>query len=152
MQQPFSGFAKSLLERQRYPDLRESPGGPPRRPYDVTAHTLPLLLGVEAVAVPEPFNASLEPLGSATVVPGRVEGDGSTFALDHGTGGLVTLGRLLRERVDVRWALEPFEEGGRTFAAGTLLVPGPARPSSNARQPARRPGPRRPGRAARFAS
>ena len=128
MQQPFSGFAKSLLERQRYPDLRESPGGPPRRPYDVTAHTLPLLLGVEAVAVPEPFTANLEPLGSATVVPGRVEGDGPTFALGHGTGGLVTLGRLLREKVDVRWALEPFEEGGRTFAAGTLLVPGPARP------------------------
>ncbi|HSD30119.1 MAG TPA: M14 family metallopeptidase, partial [Vicinamibacteria bacterium] len=128
MQQPFSGFAKALLERQRYPDLRETAGGTPRRPYDVTAHTLPLLLGVEAVAVKEPFEADLEPVVSAAVVAGRVEGDGPVFALGHGLGDLVALGRLLREEVDVRWSLERFEAHGRTFPAGTLLVPASARP------------------------
>jgi hypothetical protein len=127
MQQPASGFAKALLERQRYPDLREYEGGPPRRPYDVTAHTLPLLLGVEVVAVPAPLEADLEPLEEGGVPPGRVEGDGPRLALGHTSGDLVALSRLLEAGVGVHWALEPFTDEGRSFPLGALLVPASAR-------------------------
>jgi len=59
MGQPYASFANTMLEIQHYPDLREYPGGPPLRPYDVTAHTLGYLLDFDAVAVDGPLDVGL---------------------------------------------------------------------------------------------
>jgi len=60
MRQPYASFANTLLQVQHYPDLRQYPGGPPQRPYDVTAHTLGYLMDFEAVAVDGEIDAPME--------------------------------------------------------------------------------------------
>jgi hypothetical protein len=75
MAQPYGAFAKALLERQDYPNLLDETGHP-IPPYDVTAHTLPLLMGVPVEAVYRPFNtrgvaAPPASLGLRVSVPGE---------------------------------------------------------------------------------
>jgi hypothetical protein len=53
--QPYGAFVKALFERQHYPNLRDKDNHP-IAPYDVTAHTLPLLLNVEVEPITAPFN------------------------------------------------------------------------------------------------
>jgi hypothetical protein len=56
--QPYGSFAKALLENQHYPDLRDA-SGHPISPYDATAHTLSLLMGVAVRSIHQPFVYSL---------------------------------------------------------------------------------------------
>lgn len=58
--QPFRPYLVDLMEPQHYPDLRLYPGGPPKRPYDMTGWTLPLQMGVRVVRVDQPVEISMD--------------------------------------------------------------------------------------------
>jgi hypothetical protein len=72
MKQPYGAFARTLLESQVYPNLREYPGGPPKRPYDVTAHSLNLLMNARADFIKAPFAVDAKPEPTALVIQSRV--------------------------------------------------------------------------------
>ncbi len=100
MAQPFRAYAKDLLEPQDHPDPGMMPPGKMAdQPYDLTAWTLPLQMGVETVVAQRPFEAEFERLGSIPQPVGKWSGKGQAGTwIAAGPNRLATLiNRLHRE-------------------------------------------------------
>ncbi|CAA9532098.1 MAG: hypothetical protein AVDCRST_MAG73-1058 [uncultured Thermomicrobiales bacterium] len=129
MAQPFGGYAKTLMEIQHYPDLQLYPGGPPRPPYDITAHTLPLLLGVLAVRVEAPFAADLAPVAEiplprgGVLVPARSSSRSTCFLIGAESNAAAALvNRLVARGAEVHRSTRAFPYGDRLIEPGAFLV------------------------------
>jgi Zinc carboxypeptidase len=87
MDQPFAPLAKELFEAQQYPDLRETPNGPPKLPYDVTGWTLSMQMDVQVAPVLQPVSAAdraaLEKIEKFAMPAGSVTGTGSAYVVSH---------------------------------------------------------------------
>ena len=126
MGQPFGRFAKTLLEIQHYPDLRDEPESLTNPPYDITAHSLPLYLGLEAVEATETFDASLEPLVAEDLVtPAGV----LTGPTEHGmvidprhNRSIVAVNRLLDAGASIYRTTSEFTDASITWPAGTFVL------------------------------
>ncbi|NOR15671.1 MAG: hypothetical protein GQ544_08205 [Candidatus Aminicenantes bacterium] len=123
--QPFGGFAKTMLEIQVYPEIREAPGGPLKTPYDVVGHTLPLLMGVEAVKIEKPFSVKAQQLDKIVKPAGRIFSQNETSGYVWGYSSnddMVVLNRLTKQGFQVFWTAEELVLNGKTYAAGAMLI------------------------------
>ena len=124
--QPYGSFAKTMLEKQIYPDLRYYPGGPPIPPYDVTAQTLGLLMGVDVAQIDEPVHADLELLPEITPPQSPMpERPGWAYAVSPSSNaGFLAAARLQAAGVPVFRAAVGFDAAdGSRLAPGTWLAP-----------------------------
>ena len=125
LDQPFGRWVKDLLEPQEYPDIRwPDPTAALDKPYDITAWSLGMLMGVDTIQVDAPFEAALTVLVEDAAEPrGEVIGVGPTYLLSHESNqSFVALNRLLAAGATVGWAREPFTSGGQLHPAGMMLV------------------------------
>ena len=122
--QPYGAFAKTMLEKQVYPDLRIFPGGPPEPPYDVTGHTLWMLMGVTVDAADKSFEAPLELVKAvapiATPAPARPKAAYVIGPESYGVFKLVT--ELQKAQVPIVRAATAFDG----HPAGSFLIPSTA--------------------------
>ena len=124
--QPYGAFAKTMLEEQEYPDLRHYPGGPPIPPYDVTGHTLGLLLGVDVRRIERPFRADLERLTEVVPPrPARPPRPGWAYAVSPASNAaFIAAAQLQSAGVPVFRATEVIElPGGVRLGPGAWIAP-----------------------------
>ncbi len=109
MNQVFARYAKDLLEKQTYPEVRRSPNSPPEPPYDVTAWSLGMQMGVETVFVksPLPDGAKLTKLTEAPRLAGDMKGAGKEYVFDYrGADSAIAINRLLKEGTRVEFVTD----------------------------------------------
>ena len=107
MDQEYAELVRQLFDAQDYPDLRESPDGPPEQPYDASGWTLPYQMDVRVLEVRSPLTESIRSVMKLVVgkasdwrtspdapfatdsiaagivaLPGRITGSGNQLALD----------------------------------------------------------------------
>jgi hypothetical protein len=131
--QPYGRFVAELMGLQRYPKVRVAPGQPILRPYDVTAWSLPLLMGVQVSkeVVPESESRGARKIGDSDWPEGRIEGGSSVYALSPQTNNSTRLlNAALKAKESVSVATEGFAANGVKYPAGTLLI----QPAENLKQ------------------
>ena len=99
MNQVFARYAKDLLEKQTYPEVRRSSNSPPEPPYDVTAWSLGMQMGVETIVAKKPLAAGtkLSKLTEAPKLAGTIEGTSNAFGFDYrGADSALAINRLLK--------------------------------------------------------
>ncbi len=125
MDQPYRDFLLTLMKRQEFP--KDAPA-----PYDDVAWTYPLMFDVQALPVGDSavLALSTQEVGTGPIVASRkVEraGGADWWAVQTAASGQEVRAWLALRRADgsipAYAAEDSFRAGGRSFAAGTWLVP-----------------------------
>jgi len=117
LNQPYGRFAKTLLEKQNYPD-------PQLQTYDDSAWTMGLANNIEVKTIEDKtiLDAPGERLGADVQTRAAISGSGSTYAVKHtGALNLITLRYRLKD-LPVRGAKANFKIGTDEFPAGSFLI------------------------------
>jgi len=124
MAQPYKAYAWALLENQKYPDLRQYPGGPPIPPYDNAGWTLPLQMGVACDRIDKPFDAKLGNIDKAPYPPvPAVQGQGAYFLLNSQLNASYSIVfALLKDKAEVYRTKAGFKKDSFDIPAGSFIV------------------------------
>jgi hypothetical protein len=122
--QPYKTFAWALLEKQKYPDMRQYPGGPPVPPYDNAAWTLPLQMGVACDEVEEAFEAKLEKIGAVPYPKSPAKQGQSAYVLLNSqvNASYAVAFALLKDKAEMWRTSSTVKAKGVDIPAGSFIV------------------------------
>ena len=125
--QPYRAHVMDMFEPQDHPNDFPYPGGPPRPPYDVTGYNLAYSMGIVFDRILEGFDGPFEKVPDVIKpAPGRFTAapQGGAYVIGAQVNdAFVAVNRLLQANQAVSRAARTFEAGGRSYPAGTIIVP-----------------------------
>ncbi|HZR26839.1 MAG TPA: M14 metallopeptidase family protein [Vicinamibacterales bacterium] len=127
--QPFRPHVLDMFEPQDHPDDIPYPGGPPRPPYDVTGYNLSYSMGVVFDRILDGFDGPFEKIPDVVTLTGKVAQAprGGAYVIDARVNdAFVAANRLLKAKQQVMRATAPFTMNGKSYAAGSFLIPATA--------------------------
>ena len=140
LDQPFGRWIKDILEAQEYPQIRgPRTDDPVATPYDITAWSLGMLMGVDTIRVEAPFSAELTLLTPEILSAGLTfrrlidrtaasdqdtasAGDDGYLLSHRSNHSFIALNRLLAAGATVGWTEGPEVIDGTEHPAGTMVV------------------------------
>ncbi len=126
MSQPYKPYAQALLERQKYPDIRQYSGGPPVPPYDNAGWTLPLQMGVECDRIEKPFEVKTEKLDKVPSLSlSSVQKDSAPayIVLDCRMNASYSIAfSLLKNKIELSRSKDKIKKENFTAAPGSFIL------------------------------
>ncbi len=124
LSQPERPYILDLLGKQVYPDLRVYPGGPPRPPYDITAWSLPLQMGVQVVAIDTPLHVPMDRVTQFMHPVPELRSSVRWVALERRwLNSYKIVNWLLQKEKPVFTSPQPLSVNGKTVNEGSFWVP-----------------------------
>jgi hypothetical protein len=129
--QAFRPHLMDMFEPQDHPNDFAYPGGPPKRPYDITGWTLAMQMGVQFDRIMDgtvdgPFTKIADVLPPP---PSSVTGPSSPagYLISHRiNNSFVVINRLLKSNADVYWLKFAAQADGEDLGTGAIWVPASA--------------------------
>ncbi len=128
--QAFRPHVIDMFEPQDHPNDFAYPGGPPKRPYDITGWTLAMQMGVQYDRILEGFDGPftkisglLPPPAKSVVGPANPAG----YLISHRiNNSFVLINRLMKAKADVYWLKAAGAADGEDLGTGAIWVPASA--------------------------
>jgi len=124
--QPFARFLNEFLGTQSYPEIKPVYGSEIIRPYDVTAWSLPLMMGVtvEKVRITKEVKSLLKPISDDDKPKGIIKNSGAPMYLvsNNLNNSLKLVNEAFRNKSKIYYIQKDFEVDNVIYPTGTFAI------------------------------
>ena len=118
-------FILEILGVQKFPEIKLTPESDILYPYDVTAWSLPIQMGILCEKIDNPFQVEMERINTPLYADNKFpEKNENGYAISHQYNNTtIAINRFLTEKIDFAILQNKFTDDGVHLLPGTIIIP-----------------------------